>query len=113
MSWFEQNKHKSNLQIAEETERAVLNSRYQPEKHMEIIRIAESQGIGQDMVRYIAGQTRAAKTGDDMNTCTANLDWIMKAVGQVRPDLEADMRKNPGWTAHRLLYALDLIDGDI
>jgi hypothetical protein len=105
MSWFEQNKHKSDLEIAEETAQVIQNDLYQPEKYREIIDIAETQGIGRDIVLSIAQQAMAAQYGDDINNAMARLDFVMQAVGQVRPDLEAEMRKNTLRTARCLLHA--------
>ena len=85
----------------------IENNRYQPEKYKEIIRIAETQGIGKDMLLYVADRACHAKTGDDMNNAIADLDWVMKSVGQVRPDYEADMRENNIATVRRLLFALN------
>ena len=106
MSWFEHNKHKTPEQISAETAQVIQNDLYQPEKYREIIGIAETQGIGRDMLLHIAEQTLSAPTGDDVNTGMANWDWVIKAVGQVRPDLEAEMRENPLRTARCLLHAL-------
>ncbi len=105
MSWFEQNKHKTPEQISTETDRVIQNDLYQPEKYREIIDIAVAQGIGLDMLLHIAEQTLSAQEGDDVNNGMAHLDWVMKAVGHVRPDLEAEMRKNTLRTARCLLYA--------
>jgi hypothetical protein len=106
MSWFEQNKHKTPEQISAETAQVIQNDLYQPEKYREIIDIAVAQGICRDMLLHIAEQTLSAQTGDDVNTGMANLDCVMKAVGQVSPDLEAEMRKNTLRTARCLLHAL-------
>ncbi|MDA8153615.1 MAG: hypothetical protein M0003_13075 [Acidithiobacillus sp.] len=93
--------------MKDRTGEIIENNRYQPDRYKEIIRIAESQGIGKDMLQYIAEKACHAKTGDDMNAAVANLDWFMKSVGQVRPDFEADMRKNNISTVARLLFALN------
>ena len=85
----------------------IENNRYQPDKYREIISIAESQGIGKDMLRYIADMAWTAKTGDDLNASMADIDWVMKAVGQVKPQLEADMRENTVRAVRRLLFALN------
>ncbi|MDA8152495.1 MAG: hypothetical protein M0003_07235 [Acidithiobacillus sp.] len=106
MSWFEQNKHKTPEQISAETAQVIQNDFYQPEKYREIIDIAVAQGIGRDMLLHIAEQTLSAQEGDDVNNGMAHLDWVMKAVGQVRPELEAEMRENTLRTARCLLHAL-------
>ena len=85
----------------------IENNRYQPDKYREIIQIAESQGIGKDMLQYITEKACHAKTGDDMNDAIADLDYVMKAVGHVRPDYEADMRENNIATVRRLIFALN------
>lgn len=98
----------------------IQNDRYQPELYREIIEIAESQGIGKDMLRYIADRAWTAQTGDDLNARMADLDYVMKAVGQVKPELEADMRENTIRAVRRLLFVLSQpepeakkTDGDI
>lgn len=93
--------------MKDRTGEIIENNRYQPDKYREIIQIAESQGIGKDMLQYITEKACHAKTGDDMNAAIADLDWIMKAVGQVRPDYEADMRKNDIQAVRRLIFALN------
>ncbi|MBU2807581.1 hypothetical protein HF285_04700 [Acidithiobacillus ferrooxidans F221] len=105
MSWFEQNKHKTPEQISAETAQVIQNDLYQPEKYREIIDIAETQGIGRDIVLSIAQQAMAAQYGDDINNAMARLDFVMQAVGQVRPDLEAEMRKNTIRAVRCLLHA--------
>ena len=103
----------------DETGERIQNDRYQPEMYREIIAIAESQGINKDMLRYIAEKAWKAGTGDDMNAAITQLDYVMKAVGQVNPSYEADMRKNDVRSVRRLLFALnpnpepDMKDGDI
>lgn len=106
MSWFEQNRKKTPEQISEETAQVILNDLYQPQKYREIIDIAETQGIGRDMLLHIAEQTLSAQEGDAVNVSMANMDWVMKAIGQVRPDLEAEMRENTIRTTRCLLHAL-------
>ena len=106
MSWFEQNKHKTPEQISKETAQVIQNDLYQPEKYREIIDIAVAQGIGRDMLLHIAERTLSAQEGDDVNNGMAHLDWVMKAIGQVRPDREAEMRKNTIRTTRCLLHAL-------
>lgn len=91
----------------DETGEIIQNDRYQPAKYREIIKIAESQGIDKAMLRYIADRAWTAQTGDDMNAAVADLDWVMKAVGQVKPELEADMRKNDVRAVRRLLFVLN------
>ncbi len=112
MSWFEQNKHKTPEQISEETAEVIQNDLYQPEKYREIIDIAVAQGIGRDMLLHIAEQkTLSAQEGDAVNVGMANMDWVMKAIGQVRPDLEAEMRENTIRAVRCLLHALTITTG--
>jgi len=111
MSWFEQNKHKSDLEIAEITAQVLQNDLYQPEKYREIIAIAETQGIDRSMLLHIAEQTLSAQEGDAVNVGMANMDWVMKAIGQVRPDLEAEMRENTIRAVRCLLHALTITTG--
>ncbi|MDA8151600.1 MAG: hypothetical protein M0003_02615 [Acidithiobacillus sp.] len=91
----------------DETGERIQNDRYQPEMYREIIAVAESQGIDKAMLRYIADRAWTAQTGDDLNARMADLDWVMKAVGQVKPELEADMRKNTVRAVRRLLFVLN------
>lgn len=93
--------------MCDKTGEIIQNDRYQPARYREIIEIAESQGIGKDMLRYIAEKVWKAGTGDDMNAAMTQLDYVMKAVGQVKPALEADMRKNDVRAVRRLLFALN------
>ena len=102
----------------DETGERIQNDRYQPARYREIIEIAESQGIDKAMLRYIADRAWTARTGDDLNAAMADIDWVMKAVGQVKPQLEADMRENTVRAVRRLLFALNHTepenpDGDI
>ena len=105
MSWFEQNKHKSDLEIAEETDQVIQNALYQPVKYQEIIDIAGRQGISRDVLLHIAQQIWSAQTGEEVNNGMDQLDLVMKAVGQVRPDLEAEMRENTIRASRCLLHA--------
>lgn len=91
----------------DETGERIQNDRYQPEMYREIIAIAESQGINKDMLRYIAEKVWKAGTGDDLNAAMADMDYVMKAVGQVKPELEADMRENDVRAVRRLLFILN------
>ena len=104
--------------MCDKTGEIIQNDRYQPELYKEIIQAAESQGIDKAMLRYIADRAWTAQTGDDLNARMADLDWVMKAVGQVKPELEADMRKNTVRAVRRLLFVLnepepEKTDGDI
>jgi len=105
-SWYEENWDKTPEQIAAETGHALHNDLYQPEKYQEIIGIAETQGIGRDIVLSIAQQAMAAQYGDDINNAMARLDFVMQAVGRVRPDLEAEMRKNTIRAVRCILHAV-------
>ena len=93
--------------MKDRTGEIIENNRYQPDKYREIIQIAESQGIGKDMLLYVADKAWTAKTPDAMNAAVADLDWVMKSVGQVNPAYEADMRENNISTVRRLIFALN------
>jgi hypothetical protein len=110
-SWYEENRDKTPEQIAAETGHALHNDLYQPQKYREIIDIAETQGIGLDMLLHIAQQTLSAQTEDAVNNGMANLDFVMQAVGQVRSDLEAEMRENTIRAVRCLLHALTITTG--
>ena len=97
---------KSNEQVAEETAKAIRDSRDKPETYKQIITIAEKQGIDRDWMLSISDQVTCAKTGDDANSAIAKLDVVMQAVGQEKPTLEAEMRENPITTARCLKVAI-------
>lgn len=105
MSWFEQNKHKSAQEIAEETDAVFQNTRADRERlYDDIVTHAGAQGITQEAVDYIIEKEF---TGDpdllppeqrnsETSKAIASFQMLAEAVEQESPALGKRMKDKNG-----------------